>query len=516
MVELCTLKVVNMDSVIWVRKKVWSLVKMLGFNEIKATRIETAISEICHKCYLENSEQTISIYLVEQFGEKAVLFKLDGITVKEDLMFASVFFDKYYIHKLKDNLLTIKAFSYIRDTNISIDEIFIEKLKEKLSMPSKSELMSELKKKNEALLFQANELRTAKDRAEDAAKAKSYFLANMSHEIRTPMNAIIGMTYLVKETELTHKQMDYIDKIYKSSNHLLGIINDVLDFSKIESGKMEIENTSFKLDAVLENIKNLMEQECISKGIELIFDVDNRMPNDLCGDPLRIGQILINYINNAVKFTEEGEITVKARIEKKLDEGFSVKFEVKDTGIGITEEQRNKLFQSFEQADVSTTRKYGGTGLGLAISKKLAHLMGGEVGVESQYGKGSTFWFTAVLQTDYLLEKSHLLSNESNDSNAVMLSSEEFEFMSADMVTNGHVSERYELIRILDELKPCIETRKPKKCFIVMEKYKKLVWPENLQVQAFKLELLVSKYKFKEAVSLLEDLTNKLGEGDNI
>ncbi len=241
------------------------------------------------------------------------------------------------------------------------------------------------------------ELIIAKAAAEEAARSKSDFLANMSHEIRTPMNAIMGMAYLLQKTELTAKQKDYIDKIHRSSQHLLGIINDILDFSKIEAGKLGIENIDFRLDAVLDNLSVLIGEKCTSKGLELIFDVDSKVSNYLCGDSLRIGQILVNYTNNAVKFTEQGEIIVRIRKLSEEDGYQIIRFEVQDTGIGLTEQQQEKLFQSFQQADTSTTRKYGGTGLGLAISKRLATLMGGEVGVESEYGRGSTFWFTAKL-----------------------------------------------------------------------------------------------------------------------
>ncbi len=241
------------------------------------------------------------------------------------------------------------------------------------------------------------ELVVAKKIAEDASKSKADFLANMSHEIRTPMNAIMGMAYLIQKTELTKRQKDYIDKIHKSSQHLLGVINDILDFSKIEAGKLDIEYIDFNLESVLDNLSNLIGEKCSAKGLELIFDVDPEIPNNLCGDPLRLGQILINYANNAMKFTEKGEIIVRIRKEFYKENEYLLRFEVKDTGIGLTEEQKNKLFQSFQQADSSTTRKYGGTGLGLAISKNLATLMGGNVGVNSEEGKGSTFWFTARL-----------------------------------------------------------------------------------------------------------------------
>ena len=234
----------------------------------------------------------------------------------------------------------------------------------------------------------------ARDAAEAASQAKADFLANMSHEIRTPMNAVIGMAHLALRTDLDAKQRDYLVKIQGSGQHLLGIINDILDFSKIEAGKLDVETVDFDLDKVLDNVAALIGEKTTEKGLELIFDIDSDLPRALQGDPLRVGQVIINYANNAVKFTDEGEIVVRVRAVESNEEDMLVRFEVQDTGIGLTEEQRGKLFQSFQQADSSTSRKYGGTGLGLAISKQLAVLMGGEVGVESEHGTGSTFWFT--------------------------------------------------------------------------------------------------------------------------
>ncbi len=243
------------------------------------------------------------------------------------------------------------------------------------------------------------ELARAKDAAEEASRAKSVFLANMSHEIRTPMNAIIGLNHLAERHTDDPEQRIRLRKVADAAHHLLAIINQILDISKIEAGKLELEPTDFLLAQVIDNTSILVVDHLRSGGIELRSEIDPALPPVLHGDPLRLGQVLLNYLSNAVKFTRHGHITIKASLDQRDDAGnLLVRFAVSDTGIGIPAEQQERIFDAFEQADTSTTRRFGGTGLGLAIVRRLALLMGGDSGLVSTPGKGSTFWFTARLR----------------------------------------------------------------------------------------------------------------------
>ncbi|RZI43816.1 response regulator [Herbaspirillum sp. HC18] len=255
------------------------------------------------------------------------------------------------------------------------------------------ERTTELVRINSELVEHERALEQAKEVAEDASRMKSAFLANMSHEIRTPMNAVIGMAYLALRTDLDGKQRDYVEKIHRAAVSLLGIINDILDFSKIEAGKLTIEKTDFSLHDVLSNVSTVTSQRAAEKGLRYEFDIAEDVPTQLAGDPLRLGQVLINLISNAIKFTPQGQVQMRCRVAARDERSVELCFEVEDTGIGMSAEQQAKLFQAFSQADDSTTRKYGGTGLGLAISRRLVEMMGGSVSLKSELGAGSTFGF---------------------------------------------------------------------------------------------------------------------------
>ncbi|MBF0499931.1 MAG: response regulator [Candidatus Riflebacteria bacterium] len=265
--------------------------------------------------------------------------------------------------------------------------------------------LEERRRTEEELRKKTDELAMASDNLSKSLQFEKRFLANMSHEIRTPLNAIIGFSNFALQTNLSNKQFDYVSKIQTAGTSLLRIINDILDFSKIEAGKLDIDKLDFDLDDVISNAVNIISHKVRDKGLEFVVDLSPDIPSDFVGDPLRIGQILVNLLGNAAKFTESGEIRLDVELAEQFDDSIKLRFCIHDTGIGMTPEEKSRLFTPFTQADGSTTRKFGGTGLGLSISKHLVEMMGGEISVESEYGKGSLFQFSVCLKINHRSNK---------------------------------------------------------------------------------------------------------------
>ena len=306
--------------------------------------------------------------------------------------------DKRFIHKDGHLVDTRLAVSHVRKPDGSLDYVvaMVEDISERKQ--AEKDLRAHHDHLEEVVKERTAALTIAKEAAEAANRAKSTFLANMSHELRTPMNGILGMTHMALRYTDDPKLKDRLGKVIQSSHHLLAVINNILDISKIEAEHLTLEATSFYFGEVLENLFRLVSHKAVEKQIKLRVDLAPEVPGmKLLGDPLRLGQILINLTGNAIKFTDHGSIIVRARLLEDTPEGVLLRIEVADTGIGITTEQQQRLFTAFEQADGSMTRKYGGSGLGLAISKRLVEIMGGEIGVSSTPGQGSTFWFTVRL-----------------------------------------------------------------------------------------------------------------------
>lgn len=404
MISLGTITLLHQLSSNEARRKVWLAVEALTGNTLSATRLATATSEMCRLLNQHGVAPHIVVELHNQDHHPALCLIFEDREPLPETNILGRFFDEVKVLPPMPDWYSVRATKLLEKCRLSED--VLAQVKGVIAQKSRDELISEVQAQNQELENHGRDLEgTVRERtgqlkeamleAQTANESKSNFLANMSHEIRTPMNAIIGMTNLVQKTELTAKQENYLRKIDGAAHSLLGIINEILDFSKIEAGHLDIESINFNLEDVVNNVATVVGPKGAEKGLEVLCQTRREVPLYLVGDPLRLGQVLTNLLNNAVKFTEKGEIVMVIELVETLANEVILRFSVRDSGIGLSQEQISKLFQPFTQADASTTRKFGGTGLGLTISKRLVELMNGEIGVESEPGVGSTFYFTA-------------------------------------------------------------------------------------------------------------------------